>query len=90
MEREKLTKTTFSPGEILSDGRHAFITDGRGNADGLGVLIGFTSGNRLCRSSGVNNYCKSGKVYLPTQEEIEELFNAIRHEKDIPHYSCIL
>ena len=89
MEREKITKTSFSPGEILSDGRHEFITDGRGNADGLGVLIGFTSGNRICRSSGINNFCKSGKVYLPTQEEIEELFSEIRHAKDIPHYSCI-
>ena len=73
MEREKITKTSFSPGEILSDGRHAFIT----------------SGNRICRSSGINNFCKSGKVYLPTQEEIEELFSEIRHAKDIPHYSCI-
>lgn len=84
-------RTNFLPGEFLFDESTArpFITDGTINADGYGVLIGYTAEGRLCRSSGQGNFQKDIDPRYATREEKEWLINQIRIAKDIPFYSCI-
>ena len=52
-------------------GKRVFIHDGRIDGDGYGVMLGFTSEEELCKSSGFGNFCYGGDVRLATDEEIE-------------------
>ena len=71
-------KEVFHPGDFLfkidsefdSDGKKVFIYDGVINADGYGVLMGFTSEGDLCKTTGKNNYQYDGDVRKATQEEV--------------------
>lgn len=73
---------------LLSDGEHAFISNGIVNADGIGVLIGFSDG-KLCRCSGLSTFQKDVPLKPASDKEINELMNLIMVSSSIPFYSCI-
>ena len=83
-------KSEFNPGDFLfqETSKTVFIHDGNKNSDGYGAVIGF-SGGKLCRSSGKNNFQKSGKVRLATEDEKINFIRKVYVAKEIPFYSCV-
>ena len=60
-------------------GKRVFIHDGRIDGDGYGVMLGFTSEEELCKSSGFGNFCYGGDVRLATDEEIELFIKEVHY-----------
>ena len=68
-------------------GKRVFIHDGRIDGDGYGVMLGFTSEEELCKSSGFGNFCYGGDVRLATDEEIELFIKEVHYyPKSIKSY----
>lgn len=63
----------------LSKAKRVFIYTGELNADGYGVLVGFTAEGKLMKSSGYGNYQYGGVVRHASEDEIkmfiQEVFN---------------
>lgn len=71
----------------LSANKKVFIHDGILSGDGYGVVLGFTSDNELCTSSGYGNYCYGNDVRLATGAEIEEFIRQVQiYDKPIKKY----
>lgn len=69
------------------EAQRVFIHTGYETGDGYGVLIGFTSDGKLCKSTGHGNYQYGGKVRFATQEEINAfLEEVIRYQDPIKAY----
>ena len=62
---------------ILKDSQRVFIYTGYTNGDGYGVLIGFDSDGKLCKSTGYANYQYGNDVRLATDEEIKAFVNEV-------------
>jgi hypothetical protein len=85
-----LKTKTFLPGTFLYkldkvgiiENNPVFIHDGYITADGYGVLIGFTSDDKLLKSTGFGNYCYGGEVRMATIQEIEKFINRVHNYSD--------
>lgn len=63
-----------------------FVSDGKVDGDGYGVLIGY-SGGKLCKSTGYGNFCYGGPVRLATEDEIKEFVISVHgYDKPICQY----
>lgn len=85
-----MKRSGFNIGEILWNGRSAFVHDGFVDADGYGILIGIDDDGKLKKSTGRGNWCFGNDDYTmrrATEEEKLDFLSKVWNTEVIP-YRC--